>query len=227
MLLSSLVFLEMLPNLENSQAIKPAKTRISLGVPYNIRSHFWAFIGLPIFTVFTLGGIVFTLIPTFTRNVIHTHNLSVSGLLILLLLGGGALMQFFPWPRNPVTRMRMGVLFLVIGCWIIVTSGQIANKFLLWVGFFIQGIGAGWTFQASLRFASQLPKPEDRPRAISAFYLFAYSGFIVPVVGVGILTQYFNLNISLILLNLFASVIVIYVLIYSVKFNRFYSKLTE
>ncbi|MEH7095037.1 MFS transporter [Neobacillus vireti] len=224
MLLSSLVFLEMLPKDEDFQTQRPAKTKISLGVPNNIRSHFLCFIGLPIFTVFTLGGIVFSLIPTFTKNVMHTANLSIPGLLILLLLGGGALMQFFPRPYNSITRMRMGILFLSIGSWVIVFSGQTENLFLLWAGFFIQGIGAGWTFQASLWFASQLPKQEDRPRVISAFYLCAYSGFIVPVIGVGLLTQIFSLNVSLILLNLFASLIVIYVLIYSVEFNRFYSK---
>ncbi|MEH7109605.1 MFS transporter [Bacillus sp. JJ1764] len=223
MLVCSLIILEMLPKNEDAQVQKPVKTKISLGVPSNIRSHFWSIIGLPIFTVFTLGGIVFSLIPSFTKNVIHTNNLSISGLLILLLLGGGALMQFFPWPKNPVTRMRMGILFLTIGSWIIVFSGETANLFLLWSGFGIQGIGAGWTFQVSLRFASQLPKPEERPRVISAFYLCAYSGFIVPVVGVGLLTQFFNLNVSMILLNFFASLMVLYVLIYSVKFNRSYS----
>jgi MFS family permease len=55
MLLSSLVFLEILPKHEDFQAQKPAKTKISHGVPDDIRSHFWSIIGLPIFTVFTLG----------------------------------------------------------------------------------------------------------------------------------------------------------------------------
>lgn len=227
MLLSSLVVLEMLPKHEDSLAQKPVKTKISLGVPDNIRSHFWSFISLPIFTVFTLGGIVFSLIPSFVKHVIQTDNLSVSGLLILVLLGGGALMQFFPWPRNPVTRMRLGILFLASGSWVIVFSGQTENLFLLWAGIIIQAIGAGWTFQVSLRFASQLPKPEERPRVISAFFFSAYSGFIVPPVGVGVLTQFFSLNFSLIILNLFAALIVIYVFIYSTRFNRYYSNVTS
>ncbi|WP_310225248.1 MFS transporter [Paenibacillus qinlingensis] len=227
LLVSSWIVLEMLPKLEDSHARTQAKTELSLGVPDNIRAHFWSFIGLPIFTVFTLGGIVFSLIPTFVKHVIHTNNLSISGLLILVLLGGGALMQFFPWPRNPVIRMRLGILCLAIGSWVIVFSGESASLFLLWAGIFIQAIGAGWTFQVSLRFASQLPKPEERPRVISAFYLSAYAGFIVPPVGVGVLTQFFSLNFSLILLNLFAAIIVIYVIMYSAKFNRFYSKLQQ
>ncbi|RAP78391.1 MFS transporter [Paenibacillus montanisoli] len=226
MLASSLLVLEMLPKHEDAAAQKPAKTKLSLGIPADIRSHFWSIIGLPIFTVFTLGGIVFSLIPSFVKNVIHTSNLSVSGLLILVLLGGGALMQFFPWPRDPVVRMRMGILCLAVGSWVIVLSGQYASLVMLWAGIFVQAIGAGWTFQVSLRFASQLPKPDERPRVISAFYLCAYAGFIVPPVGVGVLTQFFNLNMSLILLNLFAVLLVIYVLVYSVRFHRYYAKAT-
>ncbi|REE68097.1 putative MFS family arabinose efflux permease [Paenibacillus taihuensis] len=224
MLFVSLVLLELLPKHEDSNA---KKNKISLGIPHNVRNQFWSIIGLPIFTVFTLGGVVLSLIPTFVKNVIHTSNLSISGLLILLLLGGGALMQFFPWPKNPVTRIRLSILALTIGSWLIFLSGQTSSMPLLWAGFFIQGIGAGWTFQAALRFAGQLPKPEERPRVISAFYMCAYAGFIAPPVAVGVLTSFLSLNTSLVIINMFAALIVVYVLIYSLQFKRYYSKLTS
>ncbi|WML44405.1 MFS transporter [Neobacillus sp. PS3-40] len=224
MLISSLIILESLPKHEDSFVLNQVKTKISIGVSSNIRSHFWSFIGLPIFTVFTLQGIALSLIPSFAKNVIHTSNLSVSGLLILLLLGGASLSQFIQRPSNPVIRIRFGILLLALGSWGIVYSGQTSSLFMLWAAIFIQAIGGGWTFQVTLRLASLLPKPEERSRVISTFYFCAYSGFIVPVVGVGVLTQFFNLNFSLILLNSFAVLIVIYVLIYSVKFNRSYSK---
>lgn len=225
MLVASLVLLELLPKLEDSQ--KPPKVKVSLGIPNNIRSHFFSMIGLPAFTFFMLGGIVLSLIPSFVKNVIHTSNLSIAGLLMLMLLGVGGLMQFFPWVQNPVTRLRIGIVFLAIGPWITVFSGQKENLFLLGAGMLIQGIGAGWSFQAALRFAGQLPKPEERPRVISAFYLCAYAGFIIPPIGVGVLTQFFSLNFSLVVLNSVAALIVIYVLIYSVKFKRYYATLTS
>lgn len=224
MLLIALAVLELLPKHEDTEA---RKHKISLGIPQEIGAQFWSFIGLPIFTMFTLGGIVFSLIPSFVKNVLHSGNLSLSGLLILLLLGGGALMQFFPWPRNPVTRMRISILALSVGSWFIVFSGQHSSLALLWAGIFIQGIGAGWTFQVALRFAGQLPKPEERPRVISAFYMCAYAGFIVPPVAVGMLTQFLSLNLSLVIINSFAAPIVIYVLIYSVSFQRYYATFTS
>ncbi|MBV7509818.1 MFS transporter, partial [Bacillus sp. sid0103] len=122
---------------------KPAKTKISLGVPNSIRSHFWSFAALPIFTVFTIQGIALSLIPSFVRNVIHTSNLAFSGIIVLLLLGGGALAQFVPWPSHPVSRMRFGIFLLAIGSWGIVFSGLTANLFLVWASIFIQAIGGG------------------------------------------------------------------------------------
>ncbi|UNJ81072.1 MFS transporter [Metabacillus dongyingensis] len=223
LLIISLIILETIPKDVVSLEQIRVKTKITLGVPSNIRSHFWSMVGLPIFTVFTIQGIAFSLIPTFVKNVIHTSNLSVSGLIIFVLLSGAALAQFIPWPSHPVTRIRLGTLLLAIGSWIIVSSGFTSSLPLLWTGIFIQAIGGGWTFQTALRFAGQLPEPEARPRVISAFYFCAYSGFIVPVIGVGALTQFFNLNLSLIVLNLFAALIVVYVLMYSVKFNRDFS----
>ncbi|MBM7569251.1 MFS transporter [Paenibacillus sacheonensis] len=224
LLVISLTVLELLPKHEDPNA---RRNKISLGIPHAMRSQFWSFIGLPIFTVFTLGGVVFSLIPTFVKHVLHSSNLSISGLMILLLLGGGALMQFFPWPRHPVTRMRSSILALAVGSWLIAFSGQTESLPLLWAGIFVQGIGAGWTFQVGLRFAGQLSKPEERSLVISAFYMCAYAGFIVPPVVVGVLTKFFALNTTLVIINLVAVPIVVYMLIYSVSFQRYYAKLTS
>lgn len=223
LLILSLIVLETVPKDTVPKGQMPVKTKISLGVPGNIRFPFFSMSGLPIFTVFTIQGIAFALIPNFVKNVIHTSNLSVSGLIIFALLSGAALAQFIPWPSHPITRMRFGILLLAIGAWVIVSSGLTSSLPLLWSGIFIQSIGGGWAFQIALRLTGQLPEPKERTRVISVFYLCAYSGFIVPVIGVGVLTQFFSLNHSLIVLNLSAAIIVIYVLIYSVRFNRTYS----
>ncbi|MEH6939159.1 MFS transporter, partial [Bacillus sp. JJ664] len=223
LLIISGVILESLPKDVVSKEQKLAKQKISLGVPKKIRSHFWSMSGLAIFTVFTIQGTALALIPTFVKNVIQTSNLFISGLIFLILLGGGAFAQFIPRPSQPVTRFRWGILLLVIGSWLIVTSGFTASLPLLWISIFIQALGGGWTFQNALFFAGQLPEPEAKPRVISVFWMCAYVGFIVPPVVVGALTQIYNLNISLIVLNLFSSLIVVYVLLYSVRFKQYTS----
>ncbi|MGG0177770.1 MFS transporter [Gottfriedia acidiceleris] len=219
-LIISILTLETLSKDIVSPEQKRAKNKISLGVPKKIRSHFWAMSALPIFTVFTLQGIAFALIPTFVKNIIHTSNHFIAGLIFFVLLSGSATAQFIPRPNHPITRIRLGILFLLVGTWLIVISGQTSSLALLWIGVFTQALGGGWTFQNALFFAGKLPEPESRPRVISAFYFVAYIGFIVPVIGVGVLTKFFNLNLALVFLNLFATIIVAYIFLYSVKFKR-------
>ena len=204
------------------QGITTPSSKISLGIPKEISSHFRSFIGLSIFMVFTLNGIVLSLIPSFTKNVLHSSNLSISGLLILLLLGGGAMSQLIRSPLNSVSRIRLGLIMLLVGSSFTVIAGETSQLAFLWIGILIQAVGSGWTFQVSLRLAGSLPKPEDRPQVISTFYLAAYFGFIVPIVGVGGLAHFLSLNTALIVLNALGALVVLYILNYSIRFKRYY-----
>lgn len=219
LLLSAGVALESLSDSATPLPISSA-SKITLGVPTEMRSFFWSSIALPICIAFTLNGIVFSLIPTFAKTVIHTSNLSVSGLLILLLMGGGALVQLIKWPKQPLSRIRFGMLFLLLGTWVTVSSGEAASLGLLWVGIFLQAIGTGWTFQTSLKLAGSLPKPDERSQVITTYYLAGYSGFIVPVVAVGALTIFFELHTALLFLNGAATLVVAYIFGYSVRYEQ-------
>jgi predicted MFS family arabinose efflux permease len=230
LLLSAWVGLETLQD-EDFQALKErrreASASISLGVSNDIKPHFWSFSALPIFTLFTLNGTVLSLIPSFVKNVIHTSNLAVSGLLILLLMGGGTMMQMLPWFKQPVVRLRIGIALLACGAWLVVLSGTSGSISLMWIGVLVQALGSGWTFQISLRLAGELPNASERPKVITTFYFAGYIGFIVPIVGVGLLSYLFDLYVSLTVLNVLASLVVLYMLGYSVRFARYYAARNE
>ncbi|ASS67393.1 MULTISPECIES: MFS transporter [unclassified Paenibacillus] len=198
-----------------------------LGVPASIGRHFWTMSALSGFTIFTLNGIVLSLIPMFVTNVLHSSNLSISGLLVLLLLGGGALTQLIPLPLNPVVRLRSGLLILAAGAWTVVLSGHEGSLSLLWLGVGLQALGSGWSFQASLRFAGELPRPADRPRVITTYYLAAYSGFIVPMAGLGVLSYAFGMSTAMVVLNILGLLLVLYAAFYSVGFKREYGALLK
>nr|WP_279591510.1 MFS transporter [Paenibacillus sp. BK720] len=230
LLLSAWAGLETLRD-EDYQAHKErqqaASVPISLRVSADIKPHFLSFSALPVFTLFTLNGIVLSLIPSFVKNVIHTSNLAVSGLLILLLMGGGTMMQMLPWFKHPVVRLRIGITLLAFGAWLVVLSGTLESISLMWAGVLVQALGSGWTFQISLRLAGELPHVSERSRVITTYYFSGYIGFIVPIVGVGLLSFLFNLYMSLIVLNVLATLIVLYMLGYSVKFARYYAERNE
>jgi len=208
-----------LVTITDKQSLKNKKQpmRIKIEVPQHIRANFWSFIGLTGFTVFTLNGIVISIIPTYVKTVLHTSNLAISGLLILLLLGGGGLAQRISWPHQPVSRIRIGISLQLIGAWLMVIAGISSNIVIIWMGIFIQAIGGGWSFQASLQLAGIAPKPEERSSVISAYYFTSYSGFIIPIVGVGLLNLFFDLSQSLTILNATATIIVIMLVVLSFK----------
>lgn len=213
LLLSAVASLETLQD-EDYQARKERRRAapISLGVSNDIKPHFWSFSALPVFTLFTLNGTVLSLVPSFVKNVIHTSNLAVSGLLILLLMGGGTMIQMLPWFKQPVVRLRIGIALLACGAWLVVFSGTSGSISLMWIGVLVQAFGSGWTFQISLRLAGELPNASERAKVITTYYFAGYIGFIVLILGVGLLSYLFNLYVSLILLNVLASLVVLYML---------------
>jgi hypothetical protein len=71
--------------------------------------------------------------------------------------------------------------------------------------------------------AGELPNASERPKVITTFYFAGYIEFIVPIMGVGLLRYLFDLYVSLIVLNVLTSLVVLYMLWYSVRFARYYA----
>ncbi|MCM3748891.1 MFS transporter [Paenibacillus pasadenensis] len=225
MLLICAALIEMLPHEKRNGDEVPGK--ISIGVPPGISRHFWMMAALPIFTLFTINGIVFALIPTFVVSVLENTNLSISGLLSLLLLGGGALLQLLPVPSHPVVRLRAGLAFLAVGAWTVVLSGQESSLLLLWIGVALQALGTGWGLQVSLRFAGELPEAKDRPRVITTYYFVAYLGFIVPIGGLGVLSNMFGMNKAMFVMDTAGMLLILCTIAYSLRFKREYYALKD
>ncbi|OXM17518.1 MFS transporter [Paenibacillus herberti] len=225
LLLISAALIETLPN--KKQTEDDARGKISIGVPAGMSRHFWLMAALPVFTLFTINGIVLSLIPTFVVSVLKSTDLSISGLLALLLLGGGALLQLLPLPSHPVIRLRAGLVILAAGAWTVVLSGQESSLLLLWIGVALQALGTGWVFQVSLRLAGELPEAKDRPRVITTYYLAAYSGFIVPIAGLGLLSNVFGMTKAMVVLDAASMLLILFTIVYSYYFKREYETLKD
>ncbi|SDT54217.1 Predicted arabinose efflux permease, MFS family [Paenibacillaceae bacterium GAS479] len=225
LLLISAALIETLPHKQQKE--DGARSKISIGVPASMSRHFWSMAALPVFTLFTINGIIFAIIPTFVASVLKSSDLSISGLLALLLLGGGALLQLLPFPSHPVIRLRAGLVILAAGAWMVVISGQENSLFLLWIGVALQALGTGWVFQVSLRLAGELPEAKDRPRVITTYYLAAYSGFIVPIAGLGLLSNAFGMTKAMVVLDAAGMLLILFTIAYSIRFKRDYSALKQ
>ncbi|SEN91757.1 Predicted arabinose efflux permease, MFS family [Paenibacillus sophorae] len=191
--------------------------QISMGVPSSHRTLFWAFAAPSVFTAFALNGTVLALMPTFVRSVMHSTNFAVPGILLFILLSGGALAQLIPLPGDAFRRIQARVLLLLAGTWCMLMAGTLINSALLWLGKGIQAVGCGWTFQGSMKLTGSMAPVSERARLLSIFYIAAYSGMILPTLGVGILSFYWGLMPALLTFGAIVTSIGIVIVLNSIR----------
>ena len=86
-----------------------------------------------------------------------------------------------------------------------------AEMALFLAGTVVGGVAVGAVFLGSLATANRLAPPGRRGQALSAFFVACYTGLIVPVVGVGVASEFIGdfaavlaLSILLAVLSLFS-----------------------
>jgi MFS family permease len=91
-------------------------------------------------------------------------------------------------PSRRVVLAGLG-LFLATLALIVAALAQ-AGMALFLAGTVAGGVATGAVFLGSLATANRLAPAERRGHAISAFFVACYAGLIIPVVGVGVLSEF-------------------------------------
>ncbi|MFE4830622.1 MFS transporter [Streptomyces sp. NPDC056672] len=164
-----------------------------LTVPPEVRGVF-APSALAAFAGFALMGLFTAVTPAFLSQTLGEHNLAVSGAVVFSLFlastGGQALLT-----RVGVRRaLPGGCLVLVLGLLLVGASLAAESLPLLVLGALCGGLGQGLAFRAGMAAVGGAAPPEHRGGTISAFFVVAYLGISLPVVGVGALTLWLGLK---------------------------------
>lgn len=198
---------------------KREKIKFSLGIPKKSKILFLLFICPTVFIMLALNGVVISLIPIFVTTVLKSHNLSYSGILLLIFLGGGFIVQFIRIPTDKTKRIQIGLVLLIIGTWLVIESGLKSNMILLFIGMIILALGNGLTFQSSIQLAGMLSAPNESSSVISTYYLAGYTGMAIPTIGIGVLSVILSLMSSLIIFGIIITILGV-ILIFSPKFIK-------
>ena len=83
-----------------------------------------------------------------------------------------------------------GLGLFLVALALIVAALAVAALALFLAGTVVGGVAVGAIFLGSLATANRLAPPERRGHAISAFFVACYTGLIIPVVGVGVLSGF-------------------------------------
>jgi len=168
---------------------RPALRFAGLGVPERGRSEFVA-AAVAVFAAFALLGLFSSLIPGFVAGVLHQGSHAVQGAVVsgLFLVGAVTQVALSRFSSRRVVLAGLG-LFLAALVLIVAALAQ-AGMGLFLAGTVAGGVAVGAIFLGSLATANRLAPAGRRGQAISAFFVACYAGLIVPVLGVGVLSEF-------------------------------------
>ena len=188
---------------------RPALRFTGLGIPERGRGEFIA-AAIAAFAAFALIGLFAALAPTFLGNVLNENSHAVQGGVVFLLLAVGALTEVL-LPRFNSRRVVMaGLGLFLIGLALIVAALSAADMALFLAGTVVAGAAVGAVFLGSMATASRLAPPNERGRAISAFFVACYAGLIIPVVAVGVATEFISDFVAVLALSILLAVLCLF-----------------
>jgi MFS family permease len=180
---------------------RPALRFTGLGIPERGRSEFIA-AAVAGFAAFSVLGLFAGLAPTFLGSVLHENNHAVQGGVVFLLLAVGTLTQLLVARFNSRLVVLGGLGLFLAALALIVAALSEADMALLLAGTVVGGAAVGAVFLGSMATANRLAPPAERGRAISAFFVACYAGLIVPVVGVGVATEFISDFVAVLALSI-------------------------
>lgn len=137
---------------------------------------------------FAAFGLFSSLAPTFLAQTLGHTSRALAGATVFAVFASAALLQSLLGTRPARTLLLTGVIVLPLGIALVTTAVWLPNPnlALFLVGGATTGAGSGLLVKASLSTVVELASPESRAEALAGFFLAAYIGLSVPVLGLGI-----------------------------------------
>jgi MFS family permease len=159
-------------------------SRPQLGLPGSGRGTFIA-AALGGFTTFALLGLFTALVPTFLGQVIGQHQPWVTGASVSLLFGVAVVTQLAIRGVPARRAIELGLAVLIAGLGMLAASLAVASYPLFLAGTVVSGIAVGAAFSGGLATALSEAGAGERGQVSSLFFLIAYVGLTIPVIGAG------------------------------------------
>lgn len=177
------------PETATAPEVVPVWRPQRVAVPAPARRTFFAATaaGMAAFAVF---GVFTSLAPTFLAGTLHQHSFLLAGAVAFAVFASGAVAQIALAGAGMATMSRVGPFVLVPGLALLAAGMWLPSLALFVVGGVVTGSGAGLVFRGALGAAGATAPPESRAEVLAGYFLGAYVGLSVPVVGLGVATQF-------------------------------------
>ncbi len=198
LLLVGLLMLAVVPETVTRPEPRPAYRPQRVSVPVAARPAFFA-AGAAGGVVFAVFGLFNSLAPSFLAGPLHQHSHALAGVAAFIVFGAAAVSQIVLARAAQGRLLRLGIALLVAGIIAVTVAVWVTSLPLLLIGGVLAGAGGGATFKGAVSTVIAIAPPQARGESLAGFFLAAYLGLAVPVVGLGVATQYLSAGVALLI----------------------------
>jgi MFS family permease len=178
-----------------------------LSLPASARRRFTAACA-GAFLSFAVLGLFAGLAGAFLAGPLHHPSPALCGLTIFLSFGAGVTVQTTTasWPAHRL--IAAGIVPALLGPGLLVASAWASppSLILFLASGIVSGAGSGAIFRGSLTVVISSTDADDRAGVLATFFIAAYAGLSVPVIGLGIALQHLSPRVTLLIFGLIVSV---------------------
>ncbi len=150
---------------------------------------------------FAVFGLFTSLAPAFLAGPLHHPSLALAGATAFAVFAAAVVSQTLITTQSPRPIIASGIPIMVAGLAVLVVSVWLPTPSLAMflVGGVITGAGAGALFKGVVAMVAMDAPAERRAEALAGMFLAGYIGLSLPVVALGVMTQYLSLRLSLLI----------------------------
>ncbi|MGW4914490.1 MFS transporter [Streptomyces sp. NPDC004270] len=152
-----------------------------------------------VLAAFAVSGLFSSLVPSFLREQLHVHNVAAVGAEVGLLFIVALIAQVAT-PERWLSRRWAAPAFLVAGVAVFEAGLWARSLPTFAAGTLLAGTGIGLAFRRGVGITQRLADPRRRADLLSTYFLFAYTGTIVPTLALGLLDQTINQDVATLIL---------------------------
>jgi MFS family permease len=160
-----------------------------VSVPAADRSAFFA-AGLATVAAFALFGLFTSLAPGFLAGTLGDRSHALAGLATFVVFGAAALAQIVLGRAATSRQLRIGLTALILGLALVTIAVWLPSLTFFLLGGALAGAGAGAAFKGSVSTVIAMAPAARRSETLAGLFLAAYFGIAVPVLGLGLATQF-------------------------------------
>jgi hypothetical protein len=177
-------------------AERPRYRTQRMSVPPAGRARFFAAAasGTIAFAVF---GLFTSLAPSFLAVTLGYRSHALAGATAFLVFAAGAVAQSLLARLGTRRMTAVGLALLVAGLTVLTVATWLPDLAAFLAGGVLCGSGAGLLTKGGIDTVLELAPAEVRAEGLATFFLAAYLGLSVPIIGLGVATQYLSGRVSL------------------------------